>query len=1464
MRLKGIIILITAFLIGALPVAFSQDFTNKGNDFYITFPAHVDGTLAAMGIYITSDVAATGQVQVGNGGPVVNFSIAANTVRRIFLGSSPANDAPNGGVYQDQLDGVKSGSAIRVTSNQPVVVYAHIIRSARSGSSLILPTNTWGREYVVPSYWSAGASGATSGRGVITVVAKEANTVVEIVPSAPSFNGGRPTNVPFTINLPNPGDVYQVQFQKDADISGTIVRSVATTEAGCKPIAVFSATTWSAFNCSNASGGDNLYQQLFPTRAFGRTFLTAPFANRQRDIIRVFTVTPGTTISKTEAGATVNLPIGPAGFAEFETNNPTRIVANNPISVVQYMNAQTCDTRNPLGCANNGSCPWPADPEMVILNPVEQTINNITVFSAHQNWVPIGQSNVNQCFLNIIIPTPATGSFRINNNLPAGNFTAIPGTGFSYLQENISTLALGNPVQQLTADSSFSCIAYGYGNVESYGYNAGTNIRDLFQFLTIRDPNQSLDNSNACQLTPSKLFLTIPYPATKLVWNFNGLFPNVTINNPVADSIYLKEGKTLYRFPLAGEYNFQNVGANKLTILATNPTSDGCAGELQIDFEIVVRSKPISNFNFNFSSCVSDSARFMSTGSITEVNESVTGWRWNFGDNTNSSLNNPAHKFANSGTFNVAHNVISNFGCVSDTVKKEVIVNTRPIAAFNIAGPICQNQEFNIANTSNTQTGSINRWFWNMGNGQVFDRNSGAPFSYSYPNTGNYIVKLVVLTDGGCVSDTVQQNITVGFVPKSDFTIPDVCLNDAFANFTNTTTIGDGTIGQATWLWNYGNPNANVGNPNTNTLVNGRHNYNIEGNYQVKLVATSNFGCKDSLTQTLTVNGGNPTAAFNILNTGNICSNQAVNIQNKSTVNFGRVTRMVIYWDWQINNNDTTIDAAPLFDRTFTKNYPVFSSPAFRDVQIRMLAFSGDVCVNEIIKTVRLQAVPVARVNVIPGICLDANPIQITQGYDEGGNPGTGIYSGPGISPTGLFNPQIAGAGTHTIRFKFVSDGGCSDSTTATITVWPQPTANFNFSTATCLNAPITFTNTSVANANTIVSWNWDFGDGQTEIRTNGNNFTRTYSNIQNYNVTLQVTTDSGCVSNVVSKSITIHPLPVADFDLPTRVCLPAGRAAFTNTSTVGGTGGTPMTYLWNFGIAGATSTDVNPVFNYSSTGPFTVSLRATSARGCVDSANQQLSEIYAQLISNFSATPPEVCIGETIEFTDLSNPLGNTITSWSWSFGDGGTSALQNPSRVFANAGTYTVRMFYNTNIGCPSDTAIKTVIIHPYPVADAGPDQVVLQGGEVLLRGSVTGSSNYQFLWSPSTWLNNASILQPLSRAEDDITYTLTVTAAGGCSDFDTVFVRRLLKPIIPNVFSPNGDGINDFWIIKHLDAYPGATVQIFDRYGKAILKSTGYNTPWDGNNAGKPLPAGVYYYIIDPKNGLKPLTGSVTILR
>ena len=80
------------------------------------------------------------------------------------------------------------------------------------------------------------------------------------------------------------------------------------------------------------------------------------------------------------------------------------------------------------------------------------------------------------------------------------------------------------------------------------------------------------------------------------------------------------------------------------------------------------------------------------------------------------------------------------------------------------------------------------------------------------------------------------------------------------------------------------------------------------------------------------------------------------------------------------------------------------------------------------------------------------------------------------------------------------------------------------------------------------------------------------------------------------------------------------------------------------------------------------------------------------------------------------------------------------------------------------------------------------------------------------------------PVVKGMNDQTYLLTVTARGGCQSTDNVFVKVLRAPVIPNIFSPNGDGIHDRWVIDFLDTYPGCIVQIYNRYGQLVQRFRG----------------------------------------
>jgi gliding motility-associated-like protein len=138
--------------------------------------------------------------------------------------------------------------------------------------------------------------------------------------------------------------------------------------------------------------------------------------------------------------------------------------------------------------------------------------------------------------------------------------------------------------------------------------------------------------------------------------------------------------------------------------------------------------------------------------------------------------------------------------------------------------------------------------------------------------------------------------------------------------------------------------------------------------------------------------------------------------------------------------------------------------------------------------------------------------------------------------------------------------------------------------------------------------------------------------------------------------------------------------------------------------------------------------------------------------------------------------------------------------------------------------------------------------------------------YSWSPTTGLSNASISDPIASPASTTNYTVTINV-GECTYTAQVIVEVIRRINPPNTFTPNADGRNDTWEIPGMYDYPGAEVQIFDRWGQRVYRSTGYREPWDGTFNGARLPDATYYYHIQ-LNQLEgqspPYTGFISIIR
>ena len=242
-------------------------------------------------------------------------------------------------------------------------------------------------------------------------------------------------------------------------------------------------------------------------------------------------------------------------------------------------------------------------------------------------------------------------------------------------------------------------------------------------------------------------------------------------------------------------------------------------------------------------------------------------------------------------------------------------------------------------------------------------------------------------------------------------------------------------------------------------------------------------------------------------------------------------------------------------------------------------------------------------------------------------------------------------------------------------------------------------------------SWSWDFGDGGTSTAQNPS---YTYNTAGTYTVTLTVTNTAGSDDEIKSNYITVTtpPPPVAQFSgTPTSGYEPL-TVNFTDEST-----NNPTSWSWDFGDGSGTSTAQNPSYTYNTAGTYTVTLTAYNAYG--SDVEQKVDFITVTTppppVAQFSGSPTSGTVPLTVSFTDQST---NNPTSWSWDFGDGGTSTAQNPAYTYNATGTYTVTLTAYNAYG--SDVEQKVDYI---TVSEQGVSEKSYATLETPVTGTVSG---------------------------------------------------------------------------------------------------------------------------------------------
>ncbi|HNC34653.1 MAG TPA: PKD domain-containing protein, partial [Bacteroidia bacterium] len=395
---------------------------------------------------------------------------------------------------------------------------------------------------------------------------------------------------------------------------------------------------------------------------------------------------------------------------------------------------------------------------------------------------------------------------------------------------------------------------------------------------------------------------------------------------------------------------------------------------------------------------------------------------------------------------------------------------------------------------------------------------------------------------------------------------------------------------------------------------------------------------------------------------------------------------------------------------------------------------------------------------VTPGGSITNNQANISmcQGLTatlDAGNPGNSF-----LWSTGAVTQTITVSSSGQYAVTITNLNGCTATLISTVQVNPLPSAAITINDA-CINQAIQFFDSSSISAGNISNWQWSFGDS---ALSNVQNPTHNFANAGTYNISLVVTSAAGCMDSI-SQSITIFPKPVVAFS-GVNAC-PGSAIQFQNISSVAT--GSINAYHWNFGD-GTTSSVLTPTHTYTSSGNYQVALTVNSSGGCVDSLIQQVT-IYPKPVAQFTA--PAVCLNQQTNFNNQSTVNGNNINAWSWNFGNGNVSNVQSPAITYMSPGVYNVQLIVQTAYLC-SDTIVKPITIHALPIADAGVNQSVCLGNQVVLTAS--GGSTYN--WTPVVSNSNVLTITPLTTQA----YYVHVTDSNNCAATDSVVVTVLLPPV------------------------------------------------------------------------------------
>lgn len=976
----------------------------------------------------------------------------------------------------------------------------------------------------------------------------------------------------------------------------------------------------------------------------------------------------------------------------------------------------------------------------------------------------------------------------------------------------------------------------------------------------------SFTDASSCTATSDALTIKIQNPLASFALTSDDnekfcLGTAVTITDESSSEYGIVSADFEFNYDISKETSHTESGKNKTIVYSERGIypitlsvidNDGCVGEMKDTVKIgeVPVQPTISTENKCYKDVKEDGLDFEVTPS-----DDATEWFWDFGDGQISIVdgNMVNHIYEAPKDYSVSV-IAKDYHCPSEKATKDIIVK-EPAADFIFTpGAVCEFPGtitfdpspskgaktflWNFGDEADNDTAKIlietleeeghYKWTNKIKNTVIVEDTTTNIVVHTYAKSNKYNVTLVTTADE-CTDDKANMLNLSGITPGFTQDTIKVCLGTPI-QFSDTSKSSFGAITERQWT--FGEDEVTV------SSADNAYTFNESGTFSVSLKVVNQYGCKDSLEKAalITVYPLPKVMDFNVKNEKPYsCAD--FDVYFKSSVQPSGVANIVEY-QWAFGDGAVSTEKEPMH---------TYKAGEF-DVTLKVVDEKN--CSDDSTKTKYIiSSAPLAKFNIPNIVCsyTDVSPTNSSTGYDlkSTWDWGDGSAQSTETAPTHSYQDVVVSDTSFEVTLSVVDTIGCSNSSSKNIII-RHPVANFgaNDSIFTCPPADVFLQNKSTG-TNLTYSWNLP-----SSVE---NPFWQFYTS-GDYDISLTVTDDAGCKNTAMKPAYIEISGPRGKIDFSKTEACSYDTIQFYGRDIVGAT---TITWVYDDGRYDITENVDSSEYRYSSGGEFIPSMVLADDNGCKVTVTGQKLTVY-HIIFDFIADSI-LCEPSTVAITNTSTEIPTEADSWQWAFSTGDTLKTKDATLDF-DYGIFNLSLTSNIK-GCIyqfDSTSFLKVLRRLNADFSISENPAKTMETVVFTNETDTAFGLPVFtLWDYGTGATSDEFDGSYSYMNyGDFNVTLKTYIHEQCPNTLTLPITVLKEYLIPNVFTPNGDGINDMF----LEDMPEVDLIILNRWGQKLYDGKG---GWNGMCNGENMSAGTYYYIITLPSGEK-FEGPLMLIR